>query len=54
MNTKQNDKMYRQIMKAVKARQEMAKYATTDAERVEDEKAIVELLAQAKTLTGRI
>lgn len=54
MTTTKNDQTYRQIMKAVKARREMMEWATTEAERTADAKAIQNLLDQAKVLTSRI
>lgn len=49
-----NDRMYRKIMKSVKARQEMVKHATSEDERIEHENAIRRMLAEAKILTSRI
>lgn len=54
MNTKANDRQYRQIMKSIKARQEMMKMAISDQERQKDMQAINELLGLARTLTKRI
>jgi hypothetical protein len=54
MNTKANDRLHRQIMKAMKARVEMANLATTEAEREEHLKKIEELSSQAKILTNRL
>lgn len=54
MNTKQNDRLYREIMKSIKARQELAKLSLPEQDRIENDRKIRDLLDQARILTNRL
>jgi hypothetical protein len=54
MNIKTNDKLHRQIMKAMKARIQLAETAKTQEEREEHLKAVLELSLHAGILNNRI
>lgn len=54
MTITKNDKLYRQVMKSIKARQELAQMATTESEVIEHENKIRDLLAMARTLNDKL